>query len=56
VAQERYIYVTETMPTRENPHGMRDRTEIDNRIAALEAERLARGDVSLSFATPLKPA
>lgn len=29
VAQERYLYVAETMPTRANPHGMRDRAEID---------------------------
>lgn len=55
VSQERYLYVAETMPTRENPHGMRDRTEIDQKIATLDAERLAKGIASVSFATPLKP-
>ncbi|WP_320199579.1 DUF1028 domain-containing protein [Agrobacterium sp. rho-13.3] len=55
VAQERYLHVAETLPTRENPHGLRDRTEIDQKIATLEATRLARGTASVSFATPLKP-
>lgn len=56
VAQERYLYVADTMPTRANPHGMRDRTEIDEKIAAVESERTANGAPSASFATPLKPA
>ena len=43
VAQERYLHVAETMPTRENPHGMIDRREIDATIARLEAERIAAG-------------
>ena len=43
VAQERYLLVVETMPTRANPSGMVDRGEIDTRIADLEAERLAAG-------------
>lgn len=51
VAQERYIHVAETMPTRENPHGMIDRTVIDQKIASLEAERAAAGRVSASFST-----
>lgn len=55
VARERYIHVADTMPTRDNPHGMIDRREIDARIAALEAERQAAGRPSASFATPLKP-
>lgn len=55
VAQERYLHVADTMPTRANPHGMRDRTEIDQKIATLEAERKARGMTSASFSTPLKP-
>jgi uncharacterized Ntn-hydrolase superfamily protein len=56
VAQERYLHVAETMPTRDNPSGMIDRREIDQRIARLEAERIAKGKPSASFATPLKPA
>ncbi|WP_137131819.1 DUF1028 domain-containing protein [Rhizobium sp. FY34] len=55
VAQERYLHVAETMPTRENPHGLTDRTEIDRKIAELEAERLAAGRDSASFATPWNP-
>lgn len=43
VAQERFLHVADTMPTRENPHGMIDRREIDERIARLEAERIAAG-------------
>ena len=34
VAQERYLHVAETMPTRQNPSGMIDRREIDETIAA----------------------
>jgi uncharacterized Ntn-hydrolase superfamily protein len=51
VAQERYLHVAETMATRENPHGMIDRREIDARIAALEAERNAAGVATLSRMT-----
>jgi uncharacterized Ntn-hydrolase superfamily protein len=54
VAQERYLHVAETMATRENPSGMIDRREIDEKIAALEAARIAEGRPSASFATPLK--
>lgn len=55
VAQERYLHVAETMPTRENPHGMIDRTVIDQKIAELEAARAAEGRSSASFATPWTP-
>jgi uncharacterized Ntn-hydrolase superfamily protein len=55
VAQERYLHVAETMATRRNPSGLINRREIDERIAALEAERIAAGRPSASFATPLKP-
>jgi uncharacterized Ntn-hydrolase superfamily protein len=48
VAQERFLHVAETMPTRENPSGMTDRRPIDARIAALEAERKAKGIASAS--------
>ncbi len=51
VAQERYLHVAETMPTRENPSGMTDRREIDEKIAALEARRIAEGRLSASYAT-----
>jgi len=55
VAQERYLHVAETMATRQNPSGLIDRREIDAKIAALEAERMAAGRPSASFATPPKP-
>ncbi|MCQ1853000.1 DUF1028 domain-containing protein [Neorhizobium galegae] len=55
VAQERFLHVAETMPTRENPHGMIDRRIIDQKIAELEAAREAEGRASASFATPWKP-
>jgi uncharacterized Ntn-hydrolase superfamily protein len=51
VAQERYLHVAETMPTRENPSGMTDRGPIDARIAALEAERRANAIPSASRMT-----
>ncbi len=54
VAQERYMHVAETMATKANPNGMIDRCEIDEKIAALEAARVAEGRPSASFATPLK--
>jgi uncharacterized Ntn-hydrolase superfamily protein len=54
VAQERYLHVVETMATRQNPSGMIDRREIDEKIAALEAERIATGRKSASLATPMK--
>ncbi|WP_416064919.1 DUF1028 domain-containing protein [Rhizobium sp. ZK1] len=54
VAQERYMHVAETMATKANPNGMIDRREIDEKIAALEAARIAEGRPSASFATPLK--
>jgi hypothetical protein len=40
------------MPTRDNPHGMIDRTEIDLKIAALEEERRRSGVTTSSFMTP----
>jgi len=48
VAQERFLHVAETMPTRENPHGMIDRRVIDATIARLEAERIAAGQPTAS--------
>ncbi len=55
VAQERYLHVAETMPTRQNPSGMTDRREIDEKIAALEAKRIAEGRPSASRATIAVP-
>jgi len=52
VARERFLHVAETLPTTDNVSGMLDRTVIDRRIAELEAERLASGRPSASFATP----
>lgn len=52
VAQERYLHVAETLPTRENYSGMLDRSEIDEKIANLEATRNKEGRASASFATP----
>ena len=51
VAQERYLHFAEMMPTRENIHGVQDRTEFDRKIAELEADRSAKGITSASFAT-----
>lgn len=55
VAQERYLHVAETMPTRDDPHGMIDRSEIDRKIAEVEAERIAAGRASASYATAWVP-
>lgn len=49
VAQERFLHVAETMATRENPHGMTDRRHIDDKIAALEAERITAGYPTASY-------
>jgi uncharacterized Ntn-hydrolase superfamily protein len=48
VAKERFLIMAEAMPTRENPHGLIDRTHIDARIAALEDERIRHGQPSAS--------
>lgn len=50
VARERFLFVADTMPTRENPHGMIDRREIDQRIEAAEASRLVLGLPTASHA------
>lgn len=51
VARERFLWVAEILPTRDNPHGLTDRSGIDARIAEAEAERIAAGRPSASFAT-----
>lgn len=52
VAQERFLLFAELLPTSDNPSGLLDRSEVDRRIAALEAERLAQERPSASHATP----
>jgi uncharacterized Ntn-hydrolase superfamily protein len=53
VAHERFIHVTEAMPTADNFSGTTDRTGIDAAIAAEDARRKAEGRPSRSFATEL---
>jgi uncharacterized Ntn-hydrolase superfamily protein len=50
VAAERYLHFAEALPTRANFTG-RDRAAIDAAISTAEAERLAAGIPSASFAT-----
>ncbi|RVT81681.1 DUF1028 domain-containing protein [Rhodobacteraceae bacterium CCMM004] len=53
VAQERFLIMAKTLPTRANPDGTLDRTAIDAEIAAAEDRRKAAGRASRSHATPL---
>jgi uncharacterized Ntn-hydrolase superfamily protein len=53
VAQERFLIMSEALPTRANPHGTLDRTAIDAKIAAEDARRKAAGQPSRSYATPM---
>ncbi|MEO3427464.1 DUF1028 domain-containing protein [Pelagibius sp. CAU 1746] len=57
VAQERFLLFAELLPTADNLSGVRDRSEVDRRIADLEAARRAEGRASASFATgsPVAP-
>lgn len=48
VAKERFLIMAEAMPTRDNPHGPTHRTDLDAKIARLDAEREARGEPSPS--------
>lgn len=52
VAQERFLHVAELLPTTGNASGLLDRSEIDRKIEALEADRISRGLPSASLATP----
>lgn len=52
VAKERYLYVAELLPTRDNVHGLLDRTEIDREIESVEKARMEAGQPSASFASP----
>ncbi|MFC2969588.1 DUF1028 domain-containing protein [Acidimangrovimonas pyrenivorans] len=57
VAQERFLYVAEILPTRENFSGMADRSPIDRKIAAEEERRAKAGLPSASHASgPVTPA
>jgi uncharacterized Ntn-hydrolase superfamily protein len=49
VAEERYLMMADAMPTRENAHGLLDRTAIDRRVVAFERERSRRGLRSASL-------
>ncbi len=49
VAHERFLHIAETMPTRQNPHGIINRDEIGLRIARLEQDRRERGELSASL-------
>lgn len=51
VAEERYLFVVETMPTRQNPSGLTDRTLIDEKIAAADKRREEAGQKSASYAS-----
>lgn len=52
VAQERYLHFAENIPTAGNPSGQLDRTELDQKLQALDAERRKSGNKSASFANP----
>ena len=49
VAKERFLFVAETMATRDNYDGMIDRSVIDKQIADFEAERERKGLPTASF-------
>ncbi|KEO54810.1 DUF1028 domain-containing protein [Thioclava indica] len=51
VAEERYLFLAEIMPTAERFSGAPDRSDIDTKIAASEAQREAQGRVTASYAT-----
>ncbi|MBX2839570.1 MAG: DUF1028 domain-containing protein [Gammaproteobacteria bacterium] len=53
VAQERYLIMLDMLPSRDNPHGLIDRREIDQKLQSLELDRLSKGIKTRSFATPL---
>ena len=55
VAHERFIHVTEAMPTRANFSGTTDRSGIDAAINAEDEKRRAEERPSRSFATELDP-
>ena len=52
VAQERYLHFAKMIPTLANPSGLTDRTELDQKLEALEEERRKSGGESASFANP----
>jgi uncharacterized Ntn-hydrolase superfamily protein len=54
VAHERFVHVSDAMPTRDNFSGTTDRTGIDAAIMAADEKRRAEGRASRSFATDLQ--
>lgn len=56
VAKERYLFVAEIMPTADCFSGTPDRSDIDAKIAASEAQRIADGRASASQATTTRRA
>ena len=57
VARERFLFVAETLPTRQNFSGLADRGPIDRKIAAEDARRETAGIASASHASgPVRPA
>jgi len=53
VAHERYLIMLDMLPSRNNPHGLIDRSKVDQKLQSLEQDRLSKGIKSRSFATPL---
>lgn len=53
VAHERFIFMADILPTRNNPGGLTDRSGVDAAIAEAERKRREEGRQSRSFATPL---
>jgi uncharacterized Ntn-hydrolase superfamily protein len=53
VAHERFLFMAEVFPTRDNPTGLTDRSGVDAAIAETERKRREEGRQSRSFATPL---
>lgn len=51
VAQERYLVMLDMMATRDNPHGLTDRQQIDEKVKSLEEQRRIAGVPSRSHAT-----
>lgn len=51
VAQERYLIMADSLPSRENPHGLVDRSEIDKKIQMLDQKRRDAKLKSRSFAS-----
>lgn len=51
VAGERFLHFAELLPTRNNPSGELDRTDLDRKLEKLEQDRIDEGRLSASYAT-----